>query len=192
MLIGYARVSTRDQKPHLQLDALQEAGCERVFEETASGAKRDRPELKAVLDFMRAGDNLVVWKLDRLARSTRQLLETVEALELRGIGLKILTQNIDTTSADGRLIFTVFSAIAEFEREIIRERTRAGLDAARSRGRTGGRPRALSDKDLKEARVLLTDPEITVEDVARRLGVGPSTLYRYLPAARHSIRDAGL
>lgn len=191
MLIGYARVSTRDQKPHLQLDALQEAGCERIFEETASGAKRDRPELKAVLDFMRAGDNLVVWKLDRLARSTRQLLETVEALELRGIGLKILTQNIDTTNAGGRLIFTVFSAIAEFEREIIRERTRAGLDAARSRGRTGGRPRALSDKDLKEARVLLTDPEITVEDVARRLGVGPSTLYRYLPAARHSIRDAG-
>lgn len=104
MLIGYARVSTRDQKPHLQLDALQEAGCERVFEETASGAKRDRPELKAVLDFMRAGDNLVVWKLDRLARSTRQLLETVEALELRGIGLKILTQNIDTTNAGGRLI----------------------------------------------------------------------------------------
>ncbi|MCB1968703.1 MAG: recombinase family protein [Candidatus Accumulibacter sp.] len=192
MLIGYARVSTRDQKPHLQLDALQESGCERIFEETASGAKRDRPELKAVLNFMRAGDNLVVWKLDRLARSTRQLLETVEALELRGIGLKILTQNIDTTSAGGRLIFTVFSAIAEFEREIIRERTRAGLDAARSRGRTGGRPRALSDKDLKEARVLLTDPEITVEDVARRLGVGPSTLYRYLPAARHSIRDAGL
>jgi len=192
MLIGYARVSTRDQKPHLQLDALQEAGCERIFEETASGAKRDRRELKAVLDFMRAGDNLVVWKLDRLARSTRQLLETVEALELRGIGLKILTQNIDTTNAGGRLIFTVFSAIAEFEREIIRERTRAGLDAARSRGRTGGRPRALSDKDLKEARVLLTDPEITVEDVARRLGVGPSTLYRYLPAARHSIRDAGL
>ena len=192
MLIGYARVSTRDQKPHLQLDALQESGCERIFEETASGAKRDRPELKAVLNFMRAGDNLVVWKLDRLARSTRQLLETVEALELRGIGLKILTQDIDTTSAGGRLIFTVFSAIAEFEREIIRERTRAGLDAARSRGRTGGRPRALSDKDLKEARVLLTDPEITVEDVARRLGVGPSTLYRYLPAARHSIRDAGL
>jgi DNA invertase Pin-like site-specific DNA recombinase len=191
MLIGYARVSTRDQKPHLQLDALQEAGCERIFEETASGAKRDRPELKAVLDFMRAGDNLVVWKLDRLARSTRQLLETVEALELRGIELKILTQNIDTTSAGGRLIFTVFSAIAEFEREIIRERTHAGLDAARSRGRTGGRPRALSDKDLKEARVLLTDPEITVEDVARRLGVGPSTLYRYLPAARHSSRDAG-
>lgn len=189
MLIGYARVSTRDQKPQLQTDALQQAGCERIFEETASGAKRDRPELKAALDYMRAGDSLVVWKLDRLARSTRQLLETVELLEQRGIGLKILTQNMDTTSAGGRLIFTVFSAIAEFEREIIRERTRAGLDAARARGRTGGRPRALSDKDLKEARALLADPEITVEDVARRLGVGSSTLYRYLPAARHTAQN---
>lgn len=188
MLIGYARVSTRDQKPHLQLDALRDAGCERVFEETASGAKRDRAALKAALEFMRSGDSLVVWKLDRLARSTRQLLETVEELEQRGIGLKILTQNIDTASAGGRLIFTVFSAIAEFEREIIRERTRAGLDAARSRGRKGGRPRALSDKDLKQARALLADPEITVEDVAKRLGVGASTLYRYLPAARQSAQ----
>jgi DNA invertase Pin-like site-specific DNA recombinase len=192
MLIGYARVSTRDQKPHLQLDALQEAECERIFEETASGAKRDRPQLTAALDFMRSGDALVVWKLDRLARSTRQLLETVEALERRGMGLKILTQNIDTASAGGRLIFTVFSAIAEFEREIICERTRAGLDAARSRGRKGGRPRALSDKDLKQARALLTDPQITVEDVARRLGVGPSTLYRYLPAARQAAQAGSI
>lgn len=119
---------------------MRKAGCERIFEETASGAKRERPELNAALDFMRADDSLVVWKLDRLARSTRQLLETVEHLEQRGIGLKILTQNIDTTSAGGRLIFTVFSAIAEFEREIIRERTRAGLEAARSRGRQGGCP----------------------------------------------------
>ena len=185
MLVGYARVSTRDQKPHLQLDALNELGCEQIFEEMASGAKRDRPQLMAALKYMRAGDTLVVWKLDRLARSTRQLLETVELLEQRKIGLKTITQSIDTTNAGGRLIFTVFGAIAEFEREIIRERTRAGLDAARSRGRTGGRPRALSDKDLKQARTLLSDPEITVEDVARRLGVGPSTLYRYLPAARH-------
>lgn len=188
MLIGYARVSTRDPKPHLQLDALREAGCERIFEEMASSTQRDRPELTAALDFMRGGDSLVVWKLDRLARSTRQLLETVEALERRGIGLRILTQNMDTTSAGGRLIFTVFSAIAEFEREIIRERTRAGLDAACARGRKGGRPRALSDQDLKQARALLTDPQITVEDVARRLGVGPSTLYRYLPAARQSVQ----
>lgn len=188
MLIGYARISTRDQKPHLQLDALREAGCGRIFEETASGAQRARPAFSAALDFMRVGDSLVVWKLDRLARSTRQLLETVEALEQRGIGLKVLTQNMDTTSAGGRLIFIVFSAIAEFERAMIRERTRAGLDAARSRGRKGGRPRALSEKDLKQARALLADTEITVEDVARRLGVGPSTLYRYLPAARQAAQ----
>ena len=189
MLIGYARVSTRDQKAHLQLDALRDAGCEKIFEEAASGARRDRPELNAALDFMRSGDTLVVWKLDRLARSTRQLLETVEMFERRKIGLKTITQNIDTTNAGGRLIFTVFGAIAEFEREIIRERTRAGLDAARSRGRKGGRPRSLSDKDLKQARALLTDPEITVEEVARRFGVGPSTLYRYLPAARQTAQD---
>ena len=188
MLIGYARVSTRDQRPDLQMDALREAGCERVFQETVSGAKRDRPELKAAVDFMRIGDTLVVWKLDRLARSTRQLRETVEDCEQRGIGLKTITQNIDTTNAGGRLIFTVFSAIAEFEREIIRERTLAGLDAARSRGRKGGRPRALTEKDLKQARALLADPEISVEDVARRLGVGTSTLYRYLPAARQSAK----
>jgi len=184
-------VSTRDQKAHLQLDALREAGCEKIFEETASGARRDRPELNAALEFMRAGDTLVVWKLDRLARSTRQLLETVELLSQRQMGFKTITQNIDTTSTGGRLIFTVFGAIAEFEREIIRERTRAGLDAARSRGRTGGRPRSLSEKDLKQARALLTDPEITVEDIARRFGVGPSTLYRYLPAARQVAQDEG-
>lgn len=188
MLIGYARVSTRDQKPHLQLDALEQAGCERIFEETASGAKRDRPALATALETLRPGDSLVVWKLDRLARSTRQLLDTVEALEQRGIGLKILTQNIDTATAGGRLIFTVFSAIAEFEREIIRERTRAGLDAARLRGRTGGRPRALCENDLRTARVLLADTALTVEDVARRLGVGASTLYRYLPAARRTAQ----
>jgi DNA invertase Pin-like site-specific DNA recombinase len=191
MLIGYARVSTRDQKAHLQLDALREAGCEKIFEEMASGARRDRPELNAALEFMRAGDTLVVWKLDRLARSTRQLLETVELLSQRQMGFKTITQNIDMTSAGGRLIFTVFGALAEFEREIIRERTRAGLDAARSRGRTGGRPRSLSEKDLKQARALLTDPEITVEDIARRFGVGPSTLYRYLPAARQVAQDEG-
>jgi DNA invertase Pin-like site-specific DNA recombinase len=189
MLIGYTRVSTRDQKPHLQMDALRQAGCERIFEETASGARRDRPVLQAALDFMRAGDTLVVWKLDRLARSMRQLLETAERLEARGIGLRTLTQAIDTTTAGGRLVFTVFSAIAEFEREIIRERSCAGLDAARACGRKGGRPRALSEKDLKQAKALLADPQITVEDIARRLGVGASTLYRYLPAARQTVQE---
>ncbi len=186
-LMGYARVSTRDQTVALQLDALNAAGCVRVFEETASGAQRDRPQLAAALDYMRAGDTLVVWKLDRLARSTKQLIETVEGLARRGIGFRCLTQDIDTTTAGGRLVFTIFSAIAEFEREIIQERTRAGLDAARARGRRGGRPPALKPRDLKEARALLRDPEITVEEVAARLKVSPSTLYRHLPGGRSAV-----
>lgn len=188
-LVGYARVSTRDQTLALQLDALHAAGCARVFEETASGAQRDRPQLAAALDYMRAGDTLVVWKLDRLARSTKQLIETVEELARRGIGFRCLTQDIDTTTAGGRLVFTIFSAIAEFEREIIRERTRAGLDAARARGRRGGRPPALKARDFKEARALLRDPEITVEEVAARLKVSPSTLYRHLPGGRGAVVD---
>lgn len=189
-LVGYARVSTRDQTVALQLDALHAAGCVRVFEETASGAQRDRPQLTASLDWMRAGDTLVVWKLDRLARSTKQLIETVEDLARRGIGFRCLTQDIDTTTAGGRLVFTIFSAIAEFEREIIQERTRAGLDAARARGRRGGRPPALKPRDLKEARALLADPEITVEQVAARLKVSASTLYRHLPGGRGAVQDA--
>jgi DNA invertase Pin-like site-specific DNA recombinase len=187
MLVGYARVSTRDQSPDLQLDALRAAGCGRIFEETASGAQRDRPELAAALDYMRAGDSLVVWKLDRLARSTKQLIETVESLDRRGIGFRCLTQAIDTATAGGRLVFTIFSAIAEFEREIIRERTRAGLAAARARGRTGGRPPALSPKDLAAARALLADPALTVTEIARTLGVAPATLYRHIPGGRGSI-----
>ena len=186
MLIGYARVSTQDQSPALQLDALKAAGCERIFVETASGAVRDRPELKAALDYLRgdADDVLVVWKLDRLARSLSQLIDTADLLERRGIGLRSLTEAIDTTSAGGRLIFHVFGAMAEFERSIIRERTRAGLQAARARGRQGGRPPALSAKDVAAAKALLTDPEITVAEVARRLKVAASTLYRYLPGGR--------
>ncbi|MCB0018538.1 MAG: recombinase family protein, partial [Anaerolineales bacterium] len=135
MLIGYARVSTQDQKPELQLDALKAAGCEKVFVEKASGAQRERPELKAALDYMRDGDTLVVWKLDRLARSMKQLIETVEGLEEVGVGFRSLTEAIDTTTAGGKLVFHVFGALAEFERSIIRERTRAGLDAAKARGR---------------------------------------------------------
>ena len=189
-LVGYARVSTRDQTVALQLDALHTAKCGRVFEETASGAQRDRPQLAAALDYMRPGDTLVVWKLDRLARSTKQLIETVEELARRSIGFRCLTQDIDTTTAGGRLVFTIFSAIAEFEREIIMERTRAGLDAARARGRRGGRPPALKPRDLKEARALLADPEITVEEVAARLKVAPSTLYRHLPGGRSAVQNA--
>ncbi len=190
MLVGYARVSTQDQDLALQLDALQAAGCERVFTEKASGAQRERPQLQAALDYMRPGDTLVVWKLDRLARSLKQLIETVEALGGRGVGLRSLTEAIDTTTSGGRLVFHIFAAMAEFERSIIRERTRAGLDAAKARGRKGGRPPALSAKDIAAAKALLRDPELTVEEVAARLKVAPSTLYRHLPAARASVTEA--
>lgn len=189
MLIGYARVSTQEQSPRLQLDALTAAGCGKVFVEKASGAQRDRPELKAALDYARdgAGDVLVVWRLDRLARSLKQLIETVEGLGARGIGFRSLSEAIDTTSAGGRLVFHIFGAMAEFERGVIRERTRAGLDAARARGRKGGRPPALLPKDLTAAQALLRDPEITVEEVARRLKVAPATLYRHLPGGRSAV-----
>jgi DNA invertase Pin-like site-specific DNA recombinase len=185
--IGYARVSTQDQNTRLQLDALTQAGCARVFAEKASGAQRERPQLRAALDYMRPGDALVVWKLDRLARSLKQLIETVEELEQRGIGFLCLTEAIDTTSAGGKLVFHIFASLAEFERSIIRERTRAGLAAARARGRVGGRPPALSEQDLQQAKALLNDPKITVAQVARRLGVGASTLYRHLPGGRSGL-----
>ena len=184
MNVGYARVSTQDQKPELQLDALKAAGCEKIFEEKASGAQRERSQLTAALDYMRKGDTLVVWKLDRLARSLKQLIETVEMLEERSVGFRSLTENIDTTTSGGRLIFHIFGALAEFERSIIRERTKAGLDAARARGRVGGRPPALSDDDIAAARALLADGSITTREVAKRLGVSVSTVYKHIPAAR--------
>ena len=189
MLVGYARVSTQDQAPALQLDALQAAGCEKVYQEKASGAQRDRPELLAAIGYMREGDTLVVWKLDRLARSIKQLIETVENLGTRGIGFRSLTEAIDTTTPGGKLVFHIFAALAEFERGVIRERTLAGLQAARARGRKGGRPPALSAKDVAAARAMLRDPDITVTEVARRLGVVPSTLYRHLPRARAAAAE---
>jgi DNA invertase Pin-like site-specific DNA recombinase len=190
MLVGYARVSTQDQNLDLQLDALNEIGCENIFTEKASGAQRERPELIAALHYMRKGDTLVVWKLDRLARSLKQLIETVEKLEAKGMGLRSLTEAIDTTTSGGRLIFHIFGSLAEFERSIIKERTLAGLSAAKRLGRRGGRPPALSAEDLAVARALLKDVNITVEDVAKRLSVAPSTLYRHLPGGRSSIEDS--
>ena len=191
MLVGYARVSTQDQNPALQLDALTAAGCEKVFTEKASGAQRDRPELAAALSYMRSGDSLVVWKLDRLARSLPQLIETVATLEDQGIGFRSLTEAIDTSTAGGKLVFHIFGALAEFERSVIRERTRAGLKAARDRGRKGGRPPALSAADLAVAKALLRDPAITVDEVATRLKVSPATLYRHLPGGRGGIGAQG-
>jgi len=189
MLVGYARVSTRDQNPALQIDELKAAGCERVFMEKASGAQRDRPELRAALEYIRAGDTLVVWKLDRLARSVRQLVETAEELARQEIGLKVLTQQIDTTNPGGRLVFHVFAAVAEFERELMLERTHAGLAAARAANRRGGRPKALDEAQLRLARALLADPMITVVEVAQQLGTATSTLYRHLPGGRSSLAD---
>ena len=187
MQVGYARVSTQDQNPDLQLDALKKAGCEKVFEEKASGAKRNRPELKASLDYLRKGDVLVVWKLDRLARSLKQLIETVELLEERGIGFMSLTENIDTTTSSGKLIFHIFASLAEFERSMIRERTQAGLQAARDRGKIGGRPPALSEEDQAAARAMLKDKGMSVGTIAKRLGVSRSTLYRYFPGRREDL-----
>jgi DNA invertase Pin-like site-specific DNA recombinase len=184
MKIGYARVSTQDQDLALQLDALTKEGCEKVFQEKASGAQRDRPELKAALSYMRKGDTLVVWKLDRLARSMKQLIETIESFQDQGIGLKSLQDPIDTSSPSGKLVFHIFAALAEFERGVIRERTTAGLRAARERGRVGGRPLSLSAKDLQAARAMLRDSDITVAAVAKRLNVAASTLYRHIPHAR--------
>lgn len=189
MKIGYARVSTQDQDLALQLDALSKEGCERVFQEKASGAQRDRPELKAALSFMRKGDTLVVWKLDRLARSMKQLIETIEGFQDRGIGLKSLQDPIDTSSPSGKLVFHIFAALAEFERGVIRERTTAGLRAARERGRVGGRPPALSAKDLLVAKAMLKDSNISVAAVARRLNVAASTLYRHIPHARNACLE---
>jgi DNA invertase Pin-like site-specific DNA recombinase len=185
-LIGYARVSTIDQNVELQRDALKEAGCRRVFEETASGATRARPQLVEALDFLRPGDTLVAWKLDRLARSVQQLIQIIEQLHKRGCGFRSLTEAIDTTTAGGRLIFHIFGALAEFERGVIRERTLAGLEAARTRGRKGGRPKLMNDESLIVAQALLRDGVLTVKDVAKQVGVSEPTLYKYLSSPRSS------
>lgn len=180
MLVGYARVSTQDQTLALQLDALKKAGCERVFEDTASGAKTDRPGLTKALSFMRQGDMLVVWRLDRLGRSLKHLIDTVAFLQEKKIGFRSLTENIDTTTQGGKLVFHIFGALAEFERELIRERTRAGLEAARARGRKGGRPSVLDEKKRKLIRQLHADKRNSIADIIHTLNVSRSTLYRSL------------
>ncbi|MCG8381722.1 MAG: recombinase family protein [Gammaproteobacteria bacterium] len=180
MIIGYARVSTADQDTSLQLDALKNADVERVYQESRSGASKERPELAKCLDVMRAGDTLVVWRLDRLGRSLKDLVEIISDLEEKGIGFRSLTEAIDTTSAGGKLVFHIFAALSEFERSLIQERTRAGLAAARARGRKGGRPRALSKDQTKKARAMLSDPLITKTEVAKHFGVTRMTLNKAL------------
>jgi DNA invertase Pin-like site-specific DNA recombinase len=179
-LLGYARVSTTDQQPHLQVDALERAGCYRVFTETASGAPADRPVLAQVLDQLRPGDTLVVWKLDRLGRSLRHLVETVTGLADRGVGFRSLQEQVDTTTPGGKLVFHVFAALAEFERDLVRERTAAGLAAARASGRCGGRPSVMTPHKLRVAREMYASGQYTVAAIATTLGVSRASVYRYL------------
>ena len=190
MIIGYARVSTQDQNPALQLDALRGAGCEQVFQEAATGQLRERPELTTCLRSIRSGDTLVVWKLDRLARSLKDLVEIVDDLNQRGVGFRSLTEAIDTTSSSGRLVFHLFGALAEFEHSLIRERTIAGLAAARARGRKGGRRPALSRADIRKAAAMLKDPAITKSEVAKHFGVSRVTLNAAL--AREELANASV
>lgn len=180
MLIGYARVSTQDQKLDSQKDALKKAGCKRIFTDVASGVRTERKGLEHALDFIRAGDTLVVWKLDRLGRSLKNLIEIVNKIHSRKIGFCSLQENIDTTTSGGKLIFHVFGALAEFERDLIRERTKAGLSAARARGRKGGRPRLLDKKKIEIAKSLFKDTRNSVKDICETLKVSKATLYRYL------------
>jgi DNA invertase Pin-like site-specific DNA recombinase len=182
-LLGYARVSTTDQQPHLQVDALEHAGCYRVFTETASGTRADRPILEQPLDQLRPGDTLVVWKLDRLGRSLRHLVDTVTGLAERGTGFRSLQEAIDTTTPGGKLIFHVFAALAEFERDLVRERTSAGLAAARARGRHGGRPSVLTGHKLQVAREMYSSGQYTVAAIAKALGVSRASIYRHLTRA---------
>jgi DNA invertase Pin-like site-specific DNA recombinase len=180
MNFGYARVSTQDQNLDLQKDALTKAGCETIYEERASGSKAERPELQEMLKRLQRGNTLVIWKLDRLGRNLKHLIELVEQLEQMGVGLISLQENIDTTTANGKLIFHIFCSLAEFEREMIRERTNAGLAAARARGRVGGRKKALKEEDVKALRALSQDKTLSISQICSRLGISKATYYNYL------------
>lgn len=180
MLIGYARVSMLEQTLALQQDALTAAGCDQLYTDTASGAKQDRPGLTQALSHLRPGDTLIVWRLDRLGRSLQHLLETVTALQDRGIGFCSLQEQIDTTTSGGKPIFHIFGSLAEFERDLIRERTLAGLTAARARGRRGGRPQVLSPTQATHLRTLAADRGNSVKDICRTLRISRATFYRHL------------
>ena len=178
-LLGYARVSTAEQTADSQRDALSAAGCSRVWTDIASGATTSRPQLNDLLSHLREGDTLVVWRLDRLGRSLPHLLQTVEDLDERGVGFRSLTESIDTTTSGGKLIFSIFGALAEFERNLIRERTEVGLAAARARGRIGGRPPKMTTNKIRQAHKM-RENGMPLVDIAEILGVGRTTLYRHL------------
>lgn len=180
MLVGYARVSTQDQHVALQEDALHQVGCEKIFIDTVSSRQVERPGLSDAFKVLRSGDTLVVWKLDRLGRSLSHLVSVINTLQQQGIHFKSLQENIDTTSGVGKLVFHLFAALAEFEHDLICERTRAGLDAARARGRLGGCPKSLNAKQIAQAKALYKAKELTVKDICALMRIGKTTFYRYL------------
>ncbi|MGF0310982.1 recombinase family protein [Rhodococcus sp. IEGM1428] len=187
-MLGYARVSTADQTAASQEDALHAAGCYRVWTDVASGATTNRPQLDALLDALRPGDTLTVWRLDRLGRSLPHLLETVDSLQARGIGFKSLTESIDTTTSGGKLIFSIFGALAEFERNLIRERTNVGLKAARDRGRVGGRPSKVTPAKLNQAKKMRRDG-VGLAEIAAVIGVSRTTLFRHLTTQTSAVES---
>jgi len=192
MYVGYARVSTSDQTLDLQQDALEKIGCTKIFTDTASGAKAERKGLEEALTYVREGDTLVVWKLDRLGRTLKHLIETVTDLSKRHIGFKSLTESIDTTTSNGRLIFNIFASLAEFERDLIRERTKAGLAAARARGRVGGRPMAKSlntPKKVALAQSLYDNKDNTVDEICKTLTISRASLYRYINTRKNGAKN---
>jgi len=180
MKIGYARVSTLDQNPELQMDALEQAGCEKICSDKISGAKADRPGLDDALEYAREGDCIVVWRLDRLGRSLKHLISVVEDLESQGVGFASLQEGFDTTTSGGKLVFQIFGALAEFERNLIRERTKAGLAAAKARGRVGGRKEKLSDEQIKTMLRMSESNQHTIKEICQVMGISKPTYYRYL------------
>ncbi len=190
--IGYARVSTEEQNLDLQIDALTEAGCSKIYTDKISGSQSERPELAKALDYVRKGDAFVVWRLDRLGRSVRHLIEAVNEFEDRGVGFKSLQETIDTTTSTGKLTFHVFAALAQFERDLIAERTKAGLEAARRRGRIGGRRTVMTPNKLATAKKLYEDSEnaMTMKEIAETVGISRSTLYRHLVPAEKKAKQA--
>lgn len=190
MLIGYARVSTQSQSLELQINALKKAGCEKIFTDIASGAKTARPGLKDAEMVLREGDALVVWKLDRLGRSIQHLIESINHLKGKGIGFRSLQESIDTQTSGGKLVFHIFSALAEFERDLIRERTKAGLEVARARGKKGGRPKSLSQsKNIALLKQMYADPNYSIDDICKMLSISRSTFYRYLKSDNNESDD---
>jgi len=180
--IGYTRVSTVDQNSDMQIDALKKSGCEQIYQDVASGKNANRPELDQCIKALRSGDTLIVWRLDRLGRSLADLVRIIGNLELRGVGFASLTETIDTTTATGKLMLHMIGAFAEFERNLIRERTLEGLNAARARGRVGGRKKKLDDRQKREIRALLSDPEIRVKDICEKYNISRTTFYKRVGA----------